>query len=143
MSISLSMGDGSWSDDAPRVRHHARKCAQQRLRAKSPTRRTDKLVAWPRARHSHSHSHSHSTRPTHPHLPSITRPRHLIRSPSNLARTSSNNLTMDLQQIRVQWRSDPLQSHQNQFSSSQDSQGTCGHFRLKQTKPPSCPCHIG
>ena len=73
----------------------------------------------------------------HPHSPSIARPHHLIRSTSNLARTSSNNLTTDLQRIRAQLCPDPPQSNQTHPRSSQGSQGARGPFRLKQTTPPT------
>ncbi|KAH9976085.1 hypothetical protein BJV77DRAFT_1054147 [Russula vinacea] len=63
----------------------------------------------------------HTLNSTHTHLASIACPRHLIRSPSNSARR----------------RPDPPQSHQNCLRQFQGSQGACGHFRLKQTMPPT------
>ena len=72
---------------------------------------------------------------THINLPSIARPRHLIRSPSNLARIPSICGTTHPQQIRAQRRPDPPQSHQNCLGQFQGSQGARGHPRLKQTTP--------
>ena len=72
---------------------------------------------------------------THTNLPLIARPRHLIRSPSNLARIPSICGTTHPQQIRAQRRPDPPQSHQNCLGQFQGSQGACGHPRLKQTMP--------
>ena len=86
---------------------------------------------------------------THTNLPSIARPRHLIRSPSNLARIPSICGTMHHQQIRAQRHPDPPQSHQNCLGQFQGSQGVRGHPRLKQMTPltglsaPSRPCHVG
>jgi hypothetical protein len=72
---------------------------------------------------------------THTNLPSIARPRHLIRSPSNMARIPSICGTMHPQRIRVQRRPDPPQSHQNCLGQIQGSQGARGHPRLKQMTP--------
>ena len=72
---------------------------------------------------------------THTNLPSIARPRHLIRSPSNLARIPSICGTTHHQRIRAQWHPDPPQSHQNCLGQFQGSQGAHGHPRLKQTTP--------
>ena len=72
---------------------------------------------------------------THTNLPSIARPRHLIRSPSNLARIPSICGTTHPQRIRAQRRPDPPQSHQNCLGQFQGSQGARGHPMLKQTTP--------
>ena len=78
-------------------------------------------------------------RPHHPppQLQVTMRPRHLIGSPSNSARISSMGHTTDPQRIRAQRRPDPPQSHQNCLRQFQGSQGARGHFRLKQTMPPT------
>ena len=72
---------------------------------------------------------------THTNLPLIARPRHLIRSPSNLARILSIRGTTHPQQIRAQRRPDPPQSHQTCLGQFQGSQGACRHPWLKQTTP--------
>ena len=74
---------------------------------------------------------------THTSLPLIACPRHLIRLPSNLARILSICGKTHPQRIRAQRRPDPPQSHQNCFRQFQGSQGTRGHFGLKQTMPPT------
>ena len=79
----------------------------------------------------------HTLNSTHTHLASIARPRHLIRLPSNSARVSSICGTTHPQRIRAQRRPDPPQSHQNCLRQFQGSQGARGHFRLKQTMPPT------
>jgi hypothetical protein len=134
----LSPWTWRWSpllDDAPRARQHMQKCALQRLRARSPTWRSGGPTGRWRG---HARATATATSPHHhPHAPSIARPHHLIRSTSNLARTSSNNLTTDLQRIRAQRSPDPPQSNQNHSGPSQDSQGARGPFGLKQTTPPT------
>ena len=112
---------------------HARKCAQQQLRARSPTQRSGgPTCRWRgNARLSATATLHHPP----PQLQATTRPRHLIGSPSNLARISSMGHTTDPQQIRVQQRPDPPQSHQNCLGQFQGSQGARGHPRLKQTTP--------
>ena len=137
--------------DAPPMQQHARMCAQchccalsadlapgTRLRARGG-------VAAQQAggtRHSATPHH-------HPHLPATTRPRQLIRSPSNSSRLSSIGSTMDPQQIRAQQPLDSPQLHQIHHRSIQVSQGARGHFGLKKAHPqrglvlPSRPCHVG
>ena len=127
------MGTSTAGVDAPPMRQHPRKCAQQRLRARSPTRRSGgPTCRWRgNARLSATATLHHPP----PKLQAATRPRHLIGSPSNLARISSMGHTMDPQRIRAQRRPDPPQSHQNCLGQFQGSQGARGHPRLKQTMP--------
>ena len=116
------------------MRQHVRKCAQQQLRARSLTQQS----SGPTCRWCGNVRLSATATPHHTplQLQATTRPRHLIGSPSNLARISSMGRTTDPQRIRAQWRSDPPQSHQNHPMLSQASEDTRGHFRLAQTLPP-------
>ena len=119
--------------DAPLMWQHARKCAQQRLRARSPTwRSSGPTCRW------RGNAQLSATATPHPppQLQATTCPHHLIGSPSNLARILSMCHMTDPQRIRAQWCPDPPQSHQNYPRSCQASQDTCRHSRLAQMLPP-------
>ena len=120
--------------DVPPMQQHVQKCTQQRLRARCPMQWSGgPTCQW------HGNARLSATATPHhppPQLQATTRPRHLIGSPSNLARISSMGHTMDPQQIRVQRCPDPPQSYQNHPRSSQASQDVHRHFGLTQMLPP-------
>ena len=126
---SISVLSFRANSDAPPMQQHARKCAQW-----SPMQRSGGLTCqW------HGNARLSATATPHhppPQLQATTCPCHLIGLPSNLARISSMGRTTDPQQIRVQWCTDPPQSHQNHPRSSQASQDVRRHFGLAQMLPP-------
>ena len=131
---SISVLSFRANSDALPMQQHARKCAQQQLRARSPMQRSGGLTCQWRG----NARLSATATPHHPppQLQATTRPRHLIGSPSNLARISSMGRTTDPQRIRAQRHTDPPQSHQNHPRSSQASQDVRRHFGLAQMLPP-------
>ena len=129
------------SCDAPRVRQHARKCAQQRLIGRSPTRRTDRPVAWQCARHSHHHTISTFQQP---------------RAPSH--RSDRPQTWLKYRALAVRWI--PSESARcASWIALNNTKSNLGSFKALKVhvgipdahnrRPrwglafPSCPCHIG
>ena len=85
--------------DVPPMWQHARKCAEQRLRARSPTQ----WSSGPTCQRCGNAQLSATATPHHPppQLQATTCPCHLIRSPSNSARILGMDHTTDLQRIRA------------------------------------------